>query len=179
MSQLPDGYKKKSVSSSDGEDDEDLPEVMSTDPKRCAALLFRDRATIDHRGEHMTATAHSGYGLPGDGQQLRGDISVSVTSYDEPYPLSIFDSAETSLSTCARFALNGLSVTTEALPAPDLGDRAYAFRMEYAGAGQTRDLLFVRSGHNIIRIFAKSNLPDYEVSQLEDVATTVLDNLEE
>lgn len=176
LSQLPEGYLKESAEQ-EGRGGDDRAEVQSTDPEHCAIVLFSDRKSTKYDNDHMVAYASTEYALP-DGGKLRGNIIVRVSSFDEPYPQAFFDRVRTTLSKCASFDAES-TITTRAMRSPDVGDDTLAFHLGHSAFGKPRDWLFVRSGHNLISLAVRSDLPDYDESQLKDIATIVLDNLKE
>ncbi len=129
-------------------------EGRSTYPASCLALM------VDNQGSEEAASARASYDSRDGG--LRGSAGLTLTSFDEQVPDTIFDSAGAALSGCESFELRDQTGTSsweaEGLAFPNLGDRTFATRMRSTTEddkdfkGGYVDVIRVKKGHNLIAI---------------------------
>ncbi|MFK3983451.1 M48 family metalloprotease [Micromonospora sp. NPDC050397] len=113
----------------------------------------------------VRSSAKAGYASPrGRVGVASTTLDVTVTSYAEPVPRSVFDAADAARAACQRFSSAGaggslVHFTVGARPAPLLGEQSW--RVDYAlsaGSGQGRisgdsAFVLVRIGHNLVTVY--------------------------
>ena len=149
------------------------------DPAGCAAVELdndEDRAfTKDHRKvkENIRFSRSNG-----DNLEI---TAVYIDSYDEPYPLSVFDAAGEQVTSCESYRWQrGNGDTTrhvKPLSTPAVGDRAFAVRLTSDGSPGATDRLYVRSGHNVLTIMGEGDDDGSDGTLLADIAQDILDEL--
>lgn len=145
------------------------------DPPECAALGFGSESAESYREKHRSVSESAAFSRSGAGDG--GMVEVYLESYGTPYPLAYFDEAGESLTACAEYTVGGdVTYTASAIPPPLLGERAFGVRI--SAAGRHRDLLFVRSGHNLIHVAHTTTAETYDERFLEKYAEGALEELE-
>jgi hypothetical protein len=136
------------------------------EPAACRPLA-RD-AYLEVLAPGMKASAEARYSSPhGRLGIVSTTIDVSVTSYAEPVPGSVFASADAARAACRQFTGtpdggSAVRFVVSAKPAPVLGEQSW--RVDYAmtlGSGQnkitgTSAFVLVRVGHNLVTIYVSA-----------------------
>lgn len=108
-------------------------------------------------------------------------LHVSLESFDTPYPLAYFDEAGESIGSCSKYTVGEESDVTygaSPVPAPPLGERSLGVRLTGYREDGNIDLLYVRSGHNLVTVVRYTDDKTYDERLLKRYATDVLTDLE-
>lgn len=158
---------------------EQTPSTRTYDPTTCAAVEFASESARSFRDKHRTTDEYARFQQPrADGGRF---VGVWISSHDLPYPLAYFDEAGAALAECGEYTSTSESGTdfsheTELIPAPTVGERAFAVRI--AGDRVNTDRFYVRSGHNLITVMQQTpkDAP-FDERLLAKHAQDVLDDL--
>ena len=147
------------------------------DPKKCAAIEFTSDSAESYQDKHRTTYEYVHY----SDKTSSGDmLHVSLESFDTPYPLAYFDQAGQSVSACSKYTVSSGETTSEysasPVPAPPLGERSLGVRITGVHDDNV-DLLYVRSGHNLITVVRYTDDTSYDERLLKRYATTVITDL--
>lgn len=152
-------------------------ETRESDPAQCNDMYFVGEDARAFAKDHDAAQAQIRAGRA----QTKGGgiIGVFVYSFDEPYPMELFDAAGEAVSPCASFRTKvGGSfddTTTEVVAVPQLGDRTFGARL--VTPDYQMDRMSIRSGHNRIDLLYLSYEKDMKDELLGDLAEGVLERL--
>lgn len=152
--------------------------AINYDPDECAAVDFKTDSAEAYRAKHRTTHEYSHFSQKGPGGNM---LHVSLESFDTPYPLAYFDEAGESIGGCSTYTMSGggASATYGAspVPAPPLGERSLGVRITASGGGDNIDLLYVRSGHNLVTVIRYTDDDSYDERLLKKYATSVITDL--
>lgn len=149
------------------------------DPPGCASILFDSPEartfTDDHRTVHEQARFSQNQA---DGGLI---IATYVQSFDEPYPLSLYDEAGEEVTGCDSYtqsrSVGESKDQATAITVPQLGDRTFGVRIRSREYDHSVDRLYVRSGHNVITVLVLSREESYDGKLMTRYAQGVLDDL--
>ncbi|RKR92330.1 Zn-dependent protease with chaperone function [Micromonospora pisi] len=153
------------------------------EPARCEPL-FRD-AYLEELKPGVRASAEAGYASPrGRVGVASTTVDVTVTSYAEPVPSSLFVAADAARAACRQFTAgeggSAVRFTVGARPAPVLGEESW--RVDYAlsvGSGGNRitgtsAFVLVRVGHNLVTVYLSAVMQPLDERILGAVLTAAV-----
>lgn len=150
------------------------------DPSVCADVEMDSAEARAFNDEHrkVRETVHFSENKLG----VDDHVFATVSSYDQPYPLSFFDKAGEHVTDCSTYTdtRNDRASTwkTRAINAPMLGDRSFGVRYQPTSVeGRNIDVLSVRSGKNLIEVTLTTHNGTYDDKRLSTYAQDILDTL--
>ncbi|WP_346008059.1 hypothetical protein [Janibacter terrae] len=158
-------------------------------PSSCAPLVLKgpgwDEVQQTSRGRAQANFAASD-NQPPPGTQRR-HVAVWAYSYDEPYPVRLFDEAGAEVADCSQFSIvqrdtgNSSAYEADALTFPALGDRTLALRLTIHQTMETltMDFVAVKVGHNTFTVVNGTYNGTPDTALTERTARATLDGLEE
>lgn len=161
-------------------DPESVPEERLTardfTPQVCMQL-YRLGPGDDEARQRERGQVRVGYSRTSGGE-VSQTLTVTIASYDAPVPTTWFDTSGEALSKCSRYEQrnaygNPLEYEARAVTFPRFGDRTSAFRITHELRHETNlvvftsDVVTVKVGHNLVRVFHQSTkgAPDAETTE--------------
>lgn len=155
-------------------------ETSTYAPAACADIEFSSPEALTFEDEHLEATQRVAYSEYTSGPMEH--LSATLSTYDRPYPVSLFDRAGEHVTDCASYTRGrggeDESREAEAITAPILADRSVAVRFVNPALADDRvDVLTVRAGHNRVQVTLVTHDGTYDDQRLSGYAQDILDKL--
>lgn len=145
-------------------------------PSTCLPVLLVGDRIEQHNTQHRVAKES----VDRETADGTSSISVTVASFDEPYPQEILDESGAALSTCGSFTLtqsgHDFPITSSPMPGPDLGEQSLSYRYSFEHDVHIH-ILVIRSGNNLVTNTMVTSDESSQEAKLTSYAAAVLDNL--
>lgn len=178
----------------DGWEDDPMKTIFETagadvTPATCAPLLQKgpewEEAKKSQRARVQTNLKRSD-NPPPPGTE-RHFLGVWAYSFDDPYPVHLFDEAGARIADCPNFDVRQVdtgstsSYAASPLSFPTLGDRTFALRMQVQQTYETFtiDFVMIKIGHNTISVANSTYNGTPDAAVTEKAARAALAGLEE